>query len=124
MLNTKNCFLFMLSCYLSLCTSMLISFCLLLPFPFTGINLLWLKLVIVPILSLSLLGTPANDQLMNQMTDKRINDIYVSFQIPFPHTLYLTVFSAEFFHADSMQWSKFQVTKASVAFLRKYILKI
>jgi len=76
MLNTKNCFLFMLSCYLSLCTSMLISFCLLLPFPFTGINLLWLKLVIVPILSLSLLGTPANDQLMNQMTDKRINDIY------------------------------------------------
>ena len=68
----------MLSAYLSLSVSMLLSFGLLLPFPFTGISLLWLKLVIIPILSLSLLGTPADDELMNQMTDKRITNIYVS----------------------------------------------
>ena len=103
---------------------MLISFGFLLPFPFTGISLLWLKLVIVPILSLSLLGTPANDQLMNQMTDKRINDIYVGFLVSIPYVLYLTLLPAAFFHTGCMQWRKFKVAIASIDFLCKYIWKI
>lgn len=82
MLNMRSCFLFMLSAYLSLSLSMLLSFAFLLHFPFTGLSLLWLKLVVVPILSLSLLGTPADDDVMNRMTGKRISNIYVS-SLPF-----------------------------------------
>ena len=58
---------------------MLISFCLLLPFPLTGVQLLWLTLVVIPLLSLSIIATPANDELMIQMTGKRITNIYVSY---------------------------------------------
>ena len=78
MFNMRSCFLFMLSSYLSLSLIMLISFCMLLPFPLTGLKLLWLKLVIIPLISLSLIGTPADSNLMNRMTGKRISNIYVS----------------------------------------------
>ncbi|XP_065065440.1 transmembrane protein 94-like [Rhopilema esculentum] len=76
MFNMKSCFLFMLSANLSLSLCMLVSFCLLLPFPFTGLRLLWLEIIIIPLLSLSLLGTPSDSDLMNRMTGKRISNIY------------------------------------------------
>eukprot|EP00794_Sanderia_malayensis_P008949 gene8949-9903_t len=76
MFNMKSCFLFLMSCYLSLSFLMLVSFCLLLPFPLTGLQLLWLTIVIIPILSLSLIATPADSDLMDQMTGKRISNIY------------------------------------------------
>ncbi len=78
MLNTKNCFVFLMSCSLSLSFTLLVSFCLLLPLPMTGLQLLWLTVVILPILALSLIGTPADAGLMSQMTGKRISNIYVS----------------------------------------------
>lgn len=70
-IGCQNCFLFLLSCQLSLSLLMLFASLALLPPPLTGIQLLWLICVIVPLLSLSLIGTPANSGLMKMITGKR-----------------------------------------------------
>lgn len=66
----RNCFSFMLSCQLVLSAVMFLSSCFLLPPPFTGLHLLWLSCIIVPLLSLSLIGSPADQDLMTMMTGK------------------------------------------------------
>ncbi|XP_027057487.1 transmembrane protein 94-like isoform X1 [Pocillopora damicornis] len=66
----KNCFSFMLSCQLVLSAMMLLSSCVLLPPPLTGLHLLWLSCLIVPLLSLSLIGSPSDPNLMTMMTGK------------------------------------------------------
>ncbi|XP_078346969.1 transmembrane protein 94-like isoform X3 [Oculina patagonica] len=74
----RNCFSFMLSCQLVLSAVMLLSSCFLLPPPLTGLHLLWLSCLIVPLLSLSLIGSPADQNLMTMMTgknDKNFKDI-------------------------------------------------
>lgn len=74
----KNCFSFMLSCQLVLSATMLLSACFVLPPPLTGLHLLWLSCLIVPLLSLSLIGSPADPNLMTMMTgknDKNFKDI-------------------------------------------------
>jgi len=66
----RNCFSFMLSCQLVLSAVMLLSSCLLLPPPLTGLHLLWLSCLTVPLLSLSLIGSPADPDLMTMITEK------------------------------------------------------
>ncbi|XP_020627976.1 transmembrane protein 94-like [Orbicella faveolata] len=66
----RNCFSFMLSCQLVLSAVMFLSSCFLLPPPFTGLHLLWLSCLIVPLLSLSLIGSPADQGLMTMITGK------------------------------------------------------
>lgn len=68
----------MLSCQLVLSATMLLSACFVLPPPLTGLHLLWLSCLIVPLLSLSLIGSPADPNLMTMMTgknDKNFKDI-------------------------------------------------
>ena len=66
----RNCFSFMLSCQLVLSAVVLLSSCLLLPPPLTGLHLLWLSCLTVPLLSLSLIGSPADPDLMTMITEK------------------------------------------------------
>lgn len=66
----RNCFSFMLSCQLVLSLVMLLSSCVLLPPPLTGLHLVFLSCLTVPLLSLSLIGSPADRDLMTMMTGK------------------------------------------------------
>lgn len=75
----KNCFSFMLSCQLVLSAMMLLSSCVLLPPPLTGLHLLWLSCLIVPLLSLSLIGSPSDPNLMTMMTGKNDKNFKVTF---------------------------------------------
>lgn len=66
----RNCLSFMLSCQLVLSLVMVMSSCFFLPPPLTGLHLLWLSCLTVPLLSLSLIGSPADQDLMTMMTGK------------------------------------------------------
>ena len=100
----RNCFSFMLSCQLVLSAVMFLSSCFLLPPPFTGLHLLWLACLVVPLLSLSLIGSPADPDLMTMMTGKNDRNFKVikvarnSFHLPqtsftnsFPNTVWFIV---------------------------------
>ena len=73
-----NCFSFMLSCQLVLSAVMLLSSFFLLPPPLTGLHILWLTCLTVPLLSLSLIGSSADQDLMTMITGK--ND--KNFKVP------------------------------------------
>ena len=79
MFGMRSCCIFLLLSYLSLSFAMILSFCALLPFPLTGLQLLWLTVIILPLLSVSLVGTPADSDLMNRMTGKRLDKMKVSY---------------------------------------------
>ncbi|EDO38517.1 predicted protein [Nematostella vectensis] len=66
----RTCFAFILACYLLLVCINFLAQCLLLPPPLTGLHLLWLTCLIVPLLGLSLIGARAEKGLMSMMTGR------------------------------------------------------
>ena len=70
MMNAQNNFQFFFSCSLSLSLAQLFASLLFLPPLLSSGQVLWLVCVIFPILSLSLMGTPLDSQVMNMATGK------------------------------------------------------
>lgn len=88
----ESCFLFLLSCQLSLSLLMLFSSLSMLPPPLSGLQMLWLITVIIPILGVSLIGTPADEDIMKTITGKREKtQLLKGFVIP-----YVKLFSPPF----------------------------
>ena len=54
-----------------LASLMLLSSVFLLPPPLTGLQLMWLIYIIIPLVSISLIGGPADEDLMRMLTGKR-----------------------------------------------------
>ena len=80
----ESCFLFLLSCQLSLALLMLFSSLFMLPPPLSGLQLMWLTCVIVPLISISLIGTPADKHIMKTITGKReLTDTQRSIVVPY-----------------------------------------
>ncbi|XP_015786071.1 transmembrane protein 94 [Tetranychus urticae] len=73
MMNARNCLQFFFSCSLSLSLAQLFGFLFFLPPLLSPGSVLWLVTIIFPLLSLSLMGTPLDTQVMNQATGKNLN---------------------------------------------------
>ncbi|GAB6020787.1 hypothetical protein CHUAL_003446 [Chamberlinius hualienensis] len=74
-MSMRNCFYFYLSCSLSLSVMILLSSAFLLPPPLTLSQILFFVLFTIPILSLSLIGCPLDDNISNVATAKNIDII-------------------------------------------------
>jgi len=86
-IGCQNCFLFLFSSHVMLSLLMLSSSLFLLPPPLSGIQLLWLICIVLPIISISLIGTPVEKGLMKLLTGKRMKtnrkELIVSFVYQF-----------------------------------------
>ncbi|XP_072029353.1 LOW QUALITY PROTEIN: transmembrane protein 94-like [Amphiura filiformis] len=71
----SNCFSFMMYSLFSLCAIQLMASLLFMPPPLSGRHVLWLVLVVIPTLSLSLLGSPFQSQIMTYATGKKLQQI-------------------------------------------------
>ncbi|XP_074599520.1 transmembrane protein 94-like protein l(2)k05819 [Brevipalpus obovatus] len=73
MMNARNCLQFFFSCSLGLTLGQLFASLIFLPPLLSSGSVLWLVIVIFPLLSLSLMGTPLDIQVMNLATGKNLN---------------------------------------------------
>ncbi|XP_053203467.1 transmembrane protein 94-like [Panonychus citri] len=73
MMNARNCLQFFFSCSLSLSLAQLFATLFFLPPLLSPGSVLWLVTIVFPLLSLSLMGTPLDTQVMNQATGKNLN---------------------------------------------------
>ncbi|BFZ17230.1 hypothetical protein BsWGS_20269 [Bradybaena similaris] len=71
----RNCFYLLLSCLLAVVLAQLVCCLLLLPPALTVQHVLWLVVVVVPALSLSLMGNPNEARTVGMATHKNINHI-------------------------------------------------
>lgn len=74
-LSMGNCFKFLLCCHLSLTLVQVLATLILLPPPLSGHQLLWLIFIVVPLLSLSLMGNPVDPRNMTLATAKNCDHI-------------------------------------------------
>ncbi|XP_029633294.1 transmembrane protein 94 isoform X2 [Octopus sinensis] len=74
-LSMGNCFQFMLCCHLSLSLVQVMATLFLLPPPISGHQILWLIFIVVPLLSLGLMGNPVDPRNMTLATAKNCDHI-------------------------------------------------
>ncbi|XP_047127529.1 transmembrane protein 94 isoform X2 [Hydra vulgaris] len=86
----RSCFLFLVYCHLFLTILQLLSTCFLLPPPLSGLQMLWLICIIIPLLSISLIGTPNNGKLMKVITGKRKKHSYKEFASSYVKQFFVT----------------------------------
>lgn len=73
MMNARNCLQFFFSCSLGLTLGQLFASVIFLPPLLSSGSVLWLVIIVFPLLSLSLMGTPLDIQVMNLATGKNLN---------------------------------------------------
>ncbi|KAL3876613.1 hypothetical protein ACJMK2_034434 [Sinanodonta woodiana] len=85
----RNCFYFMLCCHLSVSLVQLLSSMLLLPVVIDTQHLLWLLLVIIPMLSLSMMGNTVDPRIMGAATGK--NKDHISTEVLLQFIVYFLI---------------------------------
>ena len=76
-MSLRLCFLFLLSCLLTLTVTIMLSSLFFLPPPLSGLHIIWQSVVIVPLLSVAILTVPAGKELMVTMTTKNREHVKV-----------------------------------------------
>ncbi|XP_063445351.1 transmembrane protein 94-like [Mytilus trossulus] len=79
LMSQRNCFYLMLCYHLSISLSQVLASIVLLPPVLSSQHLLWLLFIVVPALSLTLMGNPVDPRVMNNATSK--NPEYISTQM-------------------------------------------